>query len=189
MAGFKSFLKGLLRTVLYVSFGFFVFILTSLLLYRKGYAKSGARYARITERDSFRLEYPQDMLDFANGGVLLYVDTQPCAKCSQSVILSTLDSFNEAGLSIDPVMLYHTFDSYDPDQVNDYRVRFGQHVDLVISTQDSIMIKNPWLQDGIGFYGIVTDSLDRVLFAGSMLDPEFLICSSRQFGSRPAGDM
>lgn len=177
-----SFFKGCFRVSLYVLFGLFVFILTTLVLYRKGNAKSAVRYDRITEKDSCYLKYPGRLRDSREGMILLYVDTKPCAKCSESFIVNMVDSIRNAGLRVEPVMYYHPVAISDMNQVDEYYSRFADYIRIVIGVEDSIMSYNPWMQSGLGFYGIVTDSVDRVKFAGSMLDPGFLACCSREFG-------
>ena len=188
MASFEigPFLRGLLKTALFVLFGLVVFILTALLLYRKDFANGAARYTTISEADSCYLEYSRVLRKSGEGIILLYVETKPCAKCSESIILSTVSSIYDAVSGIEPIMLYHIAENFDSSAVEDYYDRFAQHIDLIVSSEDSIMIRNPWMPQNLGFYGIVTDSLDRVWYAGSLLDQEFLACCSRLFGKEKA---
>lgn len=135
------------------------------------------------ERDSCYLDYPDELRNSKKGAILLYVETKPCAGCSESIIMNTVNSIKEAGLTVEPVMLYHPSETGDSSRINAYFEKYAQHVKLFVSCDDSIMIKNPWLPEGFGFYGIVTDSLDRVKFAGSFYDPGFLACCTREFGN------
>ena len=188
MASFEigPFLRGLFKTALFVLLGLVVFIITSLLLYRKEFANDAVRYNTISESDSCYLEYPDTLRKSGEGIILLYVETKPCAKCSESIILSTVSSIYDAVSGIEPIMLYHIAENYDSSAVEDYYDRFARHIDLIVSGEDSIMIRNPWMPQNLGFYGIVTDSLDRVQYAGSLFDQEFVACCSRLFGKENA---
>ena len=181
-----SFFKGLLKTALYVLFGLVVFAATALLLWRRGLANGTGRYTAIGSADSCYLKYPDVLRKSSEGMILLYVETKPCAKCSESIILSTVSSIYDVVSEIEPIMLYHIAENFDSSAAEDYYDRFAQHIDLIVSGEDSIMIRNPWMPQNLGFYGIVTDSLDRVWYAGSLLDQEFLACCSRLFGKEKA---
>lgn len=177
-----SFLKRILGMILCVFIGIVFFVFTTLLLYRNNLAKRAVSYVPISESDSCYLKYPIDLRKSKDGMLLLYVETSPCARCSESVVLNVVNTIKEAGLTVEPIMLFHPVAINDSVQINDYFVKFNKHINLVVSCEDSIMIKNPWMQEGFGFYGIVTDSTDMVKFAGSFLDPGFLACCSREFG-------
>ena len=180
---FKSFLKCVLGMTLCAVVGVVVFVFTTVLLYRKNLSKSAVSYAPISESDSCYLKYPKDLRSSEEGMLLLYVETMPCARCSESVVMNVVNSIKEAGLTVEPIMLFHPAAINDSTQIDDYFLKFDRHIKLVVSQEDSIMIKNPWMQEGFGFYGIVTDSTDMVRFAGSFLDPGFLPCCIKQFGN------
>lgn len=179
----KVFLKDLLRTGAYVLFGLFVFTLTTYFLYRKR-LNGVIQYTTVSEADSCILDCPDWLRSSKDGAILLYVETKPCAKCSESIILDMVNSIDEAGLKIKPAMICHLSEGFDSCVANDYYERFAEQIDLVVSSDDSIRIRNVWLPQGLGFYGIVTDSLDRVHYAGSMFDQVFLTCCIRQFGTK-----
>jgi hypothetical protein len=179
-----SLITGLCKVSLYVLFGLFVFVVTFLFLFRKSYANGSVGYVAISEKDSCYLEFPDEFRNSKDGVILLYVATKPCAICSESIIMNMVNSLNEAGLTVEPTMLYHPLEVSDSSQIETYFDKFARHVNLVVSYEDSIMIKNPWMQEGFGFYGIVTDSTDMVKFAGSFLDPGFLACCNKEFGKK-----
>jgi len=178
-----SFFKVILRIGLCAVIGVVVFVFTTVLLYRKNMSKGSVSFVPISESDSCYLKYPKDLRNSKEGMLLLYVETKPCARCSESIVLNMVNSIKEAGLTVDPIMLFHPVAVNDSTQINEYYLRFDEHINLMVSNEDSIMIKNPWMQEGLGFYGIVTDSTDMVRFAGSFLDPGFLPCCIRQFGN------
>ena len=159
------FLKGCLRLSLYVLFGLLVYMVTTLFLRKRGNEGSAVRYDRITEKDSCYLVYPERLRSSKDGMILMYVETRPCAKCSESFIVNMVDSIRNAGLRVEPVMYYHPVAVSDMSQVDEYYSRFADDIKLVVSVEDSIMGNNPWIQSGLGFYGIVTDSMDMVKFA------------------------
>ena len=178
----KVFFKDMLKTALYVLFGLFVFVLSTLLLNRRNYADRAIRFWSISERDGCRLDYPDELKISKEGSILLYVETKPCANCSESIIMNIVNSLKKAELRVEPVMLFHPVSVVDSSRIDDYYGKYAEHINLVVSCEDSIMIKNPWMQEGFGFYGIVTDSTDMVKFAGSFLDPGFLACCNKEFG-------
>jgi len=176
--------KATLRTIIYALFGFFVFFLTSFFLYKKNYTKGSFHYSTIGEADSCILEYPDYLFKTGNGVILMYIETKACAKCSESIILNTVNSLKDSKLIVEPVLLFHPSEKTDSVKINDYYDIFAEHVKTVVTYDDSIMINNSWLPDNFGFYGIVTDSLNMVQYAGSLFDPGFLACCKRQFGKR-----
>lgn len=180
--------KRFLEALMYVLFGLLVFALTTLFLSNKSNNKGEVSYYTINDKDGFVLEYP-DMLHRSNDGmVLLYVETKPCAKCSESLILNMVKSIKEAGLSVEPIMVYHLEEGSDTGVINDYYDHFADYIDLVVSPEDSIRIRNPWIPQGLGFYGIVTDSMNNVQYAGSLFDKAFMACCSKQFGKDSGWD-
>lgn len=178
-----SFFKCLLGMTLCAVIGIVVFVFTTLLLYRKNLSNSAVSYRPISESDSCYLKYPKELRNSKEGMLLLYVETMPCVRCSETIVLNVVNAINEAGLTVEPIMLFHPAAINDSVQINDYFIKFDQHINLVVSCEDSITIKNPWLPEGFGFYGIVTDSTDMVKFAGSFLDPGFLACCNKEFGN------
>ena len=183
----RSLFKSFLGALMYVLFGLLVFVLTTLLLHKKSEAKGEVSFYTINDDAGYVLEYPDRLRISDEGLLLLYVETKPCAKCSESLILNMVQTIKEAGLSVEPMMVYHLEEDSDTGVINDYYDRFADYIDLVVSCDDSIRIRNPWIPRGLGFYGIVTDSMDRVKFAGSMLDSGFLACCSREFGNSETG--
>ncbi len=181
-AGFRAVFMSLLKMAVYVLLGLVVFALTTVFLNRRSIRNDMPRYTVIKETDSCYFDCPDSLFNSKDGLILFYVDTKPCAKCSESIILNTVKSIRKAGLSVEPTMVYHMSENYDMDEVNDYYDRYAGFIDLVVSDEDSIMIRNPWLPHGLAFYGIVTDSLNNVKYAGSLADEAFLACCNSQFG-------
>ena len=179
---------GKIRKLSYVVFGLIVFALTTLFLNMKSNVRGEAGYFTINDEDGYVLDYPDVLRRSNDGMVLLYVETKPCAKCSESLILNMVKTIKEAGLSVEPIMVYHLEEGFDKDVINDYNDCFADHIDLIVSPEDSIRIRNPWIPQGLGFYGIVTDSLNIVQYAGSLFDKAFMACCSRQFGKETEWD-
>ena len=175
--------KKILDIVAVVTFGLIVFVVTFIVLEDLGKVNSVNAKTVILESDSCYLDKPEGLsiLDSCEG-ILLYVETEPCAACIESAIMQVVNSITDSCGIKRPLMIFHPVTKCDQKTINEYHKRFDERIGLIITVEDSIMIKNPWIPKYMGFYGIVTDSLSRVLYAGSLFDPDFLVCCKKQSG-------
>lgn len=179
----KKTLSAIVRTLLLILFGILVFIVTSLLLSDKSSGGNvNAESRMIQEKDSCYIVFSKEMKKLFDGkSVFLYAETEPCAACSERAIMSVvypiLDSCSVEHL----VMVYHPIEEISIKEINEYHLRFKKYLDVVVSREDSIMTMNPWMPKYLGFYGIITDSINRVLYAGSLFDKRFLESCYREF--------
>lgn len=114
--------------------------------------------------------------------MIFYIETEPCAICSEKNIMTVFNYIRDSCQYVNPIMVYHPIIEIDLDIINDYRSRFDDFMEVIVTREDSIMIKNPWMPKYLGFYGIVTDSACKVLYAGSLFKTDFLKCCKYHFG-------
>ena len=179
-------LSGIVNTLLFFLFGLFVFVGTSFLLSNKNAGSNAiAGPLMVLEEDSCYMDYSSDLKTIIGGGrIVLYAETEPCAVCSERAIMNVVYAILDS-CSIDrPVMVYHPVEEIDLSVINEYHKKFDKYLRVVVSREDSIMIKNSWMPEYLGFYGIITDSENRVLYAGSLFDDRFLECCYKEFGKR-----
>lgn len=182
----KKVLSTIVRIVFFIFFGLLVFVVTTLVLSSNN--RVGSTFAEphmVTEEDSCYMGYSNNLRGLLEGkGVFLYVETEPCAACSERAIMNVVYSLLDSCSVERPVMIYHPIEEIDLKMIDEYHKRFDRYLRVVVSREDSIMIKNSWIPKYLGFYGIVSDSLNRVLYAGSLFDNRFLECCYKEFGKR-----
>lgn len=170
-------------TLLLILFGIFVFVVTSILLSnRSSRGDSNTQYFIIQEKDSCYMLLSNDLKKKYDGkGVIIYAETEPCAACSERAIMNVvypiLDSCSVERL----VMVYHPIKEINNKEINEYKNKYEEYLDVVVSRDDSIMTLNPWMPKYLGFYGIITDSTNRVLYTGSLFDERFMESCFREF--------
>ena len=180
---FKKTLSTIIWTLLLILFGIIVFVITSFLLDEKSSGSNvNAESLMIQEKDSCYMVLSKEMKKRFDGkGVFLYAETEPCAACSERAIMNVvypiLDSCSVEHL----VMVYHPIEERSIKEMNEDHLRFEKYLDVLVSREDSIMTMNPWMPKYLGFYGIITDSVNRVLYAGSLFDKRFLESCYREF--------
>lgn len=165
-------------------FGVFIFVATILLINNR--TSNDRRKNKVTEEDGLFLDYSKTLLEpyIGNGGIIIYVETEPCASCSEGAIMSAVYSIQDSCVDINPTLIYHPVEEIDSGIIREYYKKFGKSTKVIVSRSDSIMIKNPWMPRFLGFYGIVTDSLNQVCYAGLLFDEDFIRCCKNRFGKK-----
>ena len=175
----------LLNTILILFLGVVVFALTTLILNIKQNVQELTSNQKwfVFEEDSCFIRYSEklDIIDSISGDIILYLETEPCATCSEQAIMNVVYSIIDS-CHIKPMLLYHPIEALDSQRVNDYYSRFDKKMRVLVSMDDSIMIKNNWMPKYLGFYGIVFDSSGLVCYAGSLFDDRFLKSCIQHFG-------
>ena len=164
--------------------GLIVFSVTLVALNRDRNYSHSLSISTITEKDSCTFYASNEILELnkESEGIILYLETKPCAICSENAIMDIAHYMQDSLIIRNPILLFHPITDIDSIITMGYHERFDKYFKVVVTREDSIMIKNPWMSEFLGFYGIVTDSMSRVQYAGSLFDPEFLACCKRQFG-------
>lgn len=150
----------------------------TLLLNRNKLSKQHIQLPYVSVKDSCVLNASDGLLELSREakGIIVYVEAGSCAVCTENAIKEVAQYMRDSVGTSRPVLLYHPPVEIDSNLVKDYHNHFDDYFRLVVSDQDSLMIKNPWMPKYLGIYGIITDSLDRVLFAGSLFDKRFTDC-------------
>lgn len=167
----KYLIKILLRVMLYLIFGLAIFILTILFL-RNQKENESNKLLVATKEDGLVFDASNDILNHLqnNGRLIVYLETRPCASCSSKAMNDWIGFFQDASEIEKPLLVFHPIIDIDSTIVYDYHFWFDDYFDVVITNRDSIMIKNPWMPERLGFYGILTDSLNNIVYAGSLFD-------------------
>ena len=173
-------------TLLLIFWGLFVFVISLHFLSNKSSGSNEiVESFMIKERDSCYIDFSDNIKKIYDGkGVLLYAETEPCAACSERAIMNVVYPILDSCSVEQLVMVYHPIREISLNQINEYHIKYDKYLNVVVSRDDSIMIKNPWLPKYLGFYGIITDSINRVIYAGSLFDERFLNYCFREFKKR-----
>ena len=173
----------LFNTILILLFGVLVYAITSLILNKSVQKLTAYQKRFILEEDSCFIKYSEklDMIDSISGDIILYLETEPCATCSEQAIMNVVYSIIDS-CQIKPMLLYHPIEAIDSQKINDYYSRFDKKMRVLVSMDDSIMIKNNWMPKFLGYYGIVIDSSGLVCYAGTLFDDRFLKSCIKHFG-------
>ena len=175
-------LKMLFTMLLYSLVGVVCFCGATFFLNRNKLGKQQIQLPYVSVRDSCVLNVSDGLLELSREakGIIVYVEAGTCAACSENAIKEVAQYMHDSVGTSRPMLLYHPPVEIDSSLVKDYHNHFDDYFRVVVSAQDSLMIKNPWMPEYLGIYGIVTDSLDRVLFAGSLFDRRFMDCCIKQ---------
>ena len=178
----KKLLSTLLWALLYSIVGLSCFCGVTLLLNRKNVSAKTLQLPYVSVKDSCMLKASDGLLDLSREakGIIVYVEAGSCATCTDNAIKEVAQYMRDSVGITKPMLLYHPPVEIDSSLVRDYHNHFDEYFRVIVSDQDSLMIKNPWMPEYLGIYGIVTDSLDRVLFAGSLFDKRFMDCCIKQ---------
>lgn len=176
-------MSALAKGVLLIIFGLIVFVGTTLFLGSKNSVGSAiAGPLMVLEKDSCYMDYSNDLKTIIGGErIVIYAETEPCAACSERAIMNIVYSIIDSCSVERPVMVYHPIEEVDLKVINEYHKKFDEYLKVFVTSEDSIMLKNSWMPEYLGFYGIVTDTSRRVLYAGSLFDDKFLECCFREF--------
>lgn len=179
----KSLFLGLAKTLMLVFYCLVVFIGTTLLLSNKrSVSRTMAQPLWILERDSCYMDYSNYLRNHLEGErIIIYAETEPCAACAERSIMNVVFSVLDSCSVKRPILVYHPTGEINTEVMDVYHNKFDKYLRVFVTTEDSIMDKNSWMPKYLGFYGIVTDSLSRVLYAGSLFDDRFLKCCYREF--------
>ena len=174
--------QSILTMLLYSLVGVVCFCGVTLFLNRNKLGKQQIQLPYVSVRDSCVLNVSDGLLELSREakGIIVYVEAGTCAACSENAIKEVAQYMHDSVGTSRPMLLYHPPVDIDSSLVKDYHNHFDDYFRVVVSAQDSLMIKNPWMPEYLGIYGIVTDSLDRVLFAGSLFDRRFMDCCIKQ---------
>ena len=174
--------QSILTMLLYSLVGVVCFCGVTLFLNRNKLGKQQIQLPYVSVRDSCVLNVSDGLLELSREakGIIVYVEAGTCAACSENAIKEVAQYMHDSVVTTKPMLLYHPPVEIDSSLVKDYHNHFDDYFRVVVSAQDSLMIKNPWMPEYLGIYGIVTDSLDRVLFAGSLFDRRFMDCCIKQ---------
>ena len=174
--------QSILTMLLYSLVGVVCFCGVTLFLNRNKLGKQQIQLPYVSVRDSCVLNVSDGLLELSREakGIIVYVEAGTCAACSENAIKEVAQYMHDSVGTSRPMLLYHPPVEIDSSLVKDYHNHFDDYFRVVVSAQDSLMIKNPWMPEYLGIYGIVTDSLDRVLFAGSLFDRRFMDCCIKQ---------
>jgi hypothetical protein len=180
---FKKTLSNIVWAVFCAFVGLTLFVGTIVVL-NKDKITSSITITKVSEKDSCVFDASNDILGFCkdNGDLIVYIESKPCPSCTKSA-MKNLIYFMQDSLTIQkPLFLFHPSSDVDSTVIKDYEIRFSEDFNVVVTREDSIMIKNPWMPNELGFYGIITDSLSRVQYAGWLFDPDFILACKKQFG-------
>lgn len=174
--------QSILTMLIYSLVGVVCFCGVTLFLKRNKLGKQQIQLPYVSVRDSCVLNVSDGLLELSREakGIIVYVEAGTCAACSENAIKEVAQYMHDSVGTSRPMLLYHPPVEIDSSLVKDYHNHFDDYFRVVVSAQDSLMIKNPWMPEYLGIYGIVTDSLDRVLFAGSLFDRRFMDCCIKQ---------
>ncbi len=178
----NKFFSSLLTMLLYSAVGVGCFCGATLVLNRHKSGKMPVQLPYVSVKDSCMLNASDGLLELSREakGIIVYVEAGTCAACSENAIKEVAQYMHDSVGTSRPMLLYHPPVEIDSSLVKDYHNHFDDYFRVVITSDDSLMIKNPWMPEYLGIYGIVTDSLDRVLFAGSLFDKRFMDCCIKQ---------
>ena len=181
----KKLFLSLLWMLLYSIVGLIVFSVVFVALGNRKKKALFSELPKITEVDNFFFDASNEILELSGetGSIIVYLETSACAVCAESAIGDIIQYIKDSVCSqTGHLLVFHPTMDIDSTTVSDYHEMFGRIFRVAVTQEDSIMIKNPWMPEYLGFYGIVKDSLNRVLYAGSLFDPDFLVCCKKQSG-------
>lgn len=115
----------------------------------------------------------QELLNDNKNNIVIYIEGDYCASCHVSRIMPILYFLKDSIGYDKPTMIYHP---YHDDQGMEmlFREYYGNDCNLIYTTEDSIRIKNKWMDPSINFYGIIIDSQNEILYSGFLYDEKLL---------------
>ena len=170
----------LLRTVLLLFFGLLVFFVTIIFLNSNNEPQMISNL-KIEKNDSCIFKMPSRISTgkMVTDEVIFYIESESCSSCAESAITSVLSYTQDSVIEKKPILIIHPMIDIDSTVLNDYKLRFEDKFNLLVSNDDSLRILNPWLPNNLGYYGITTDSLGFVCYAGFLFDKDFIKSCSR----------
>lgn len=179
----RSIISFALKVISLGLFGLLVFVVTVVLLYNKT-SKKGYDKLRYTEQDSCVFLYEDILINEKhNSSVYVYLETNPCASCSEKAILDVAYYLQDIEAGVKPYLIFHPLVDIESDVVEDYHNRYDDTFNVLVTENNIIRELNPWLPERLGFYGIVTDSTGYVKYAGFLFDSDFFSCCSELFST------
>lgn len=170
----RRFLIGFLSVVFYAVFGIIVFTLAALLLIRKDIREIPQKSVMVTAADSCLFDASNQIMGLCKGsGVMIYLETQSCASCTEKALKPITDFLTDSIGLEKPVLVYHINPNVDSKGTELYHEWFDDRYNVIVSSDDSIRIKNGWMTWSDGVLGIVTDSLNRVQYGGFLYADQF----------------
>lgn len=175
-------LKSFLSVVLYAMFGIIVFAITALLLKKNDLRKEPQKSTMVTAADSCLFAASTQIMDLCKGGgVMVYLETRSCASCTEKALKPITDFLIDSIGFEKPVLVYHINPNEDPKGVELYHEWFDDSYKVIVSSDDSIRIKNDWMMFSTGVLGFVTDSLNRVEYGGFIYSDKFFETCKNHF--------
>lgn len=173
---------GFLSVVLYVLFGFLIFTVSTLLLVQKDISERQQKPAMVTTADSCSFDASTQIMDLCQGGgVMVYLESQSCASCTSKALKPITDFLIDSIGLEKPVLVYHMKSDSDLTKIDEYHEWFGDSYNVIVSSDDSIRIKNDWMMFSTGVWGFVTDSLNRVEYGGFLYADQFFETCKNHF--------
>ena len=170
----------LFRMVLYLLFGLLVFFIAIIVL---NYNEEPQMISnlKIDENDSciFKLPNSISTREIYTDEIIFFIEAESCSSCSANAITRVLSYTQDSLIGKKPILIIHPMMDNDSNVVNDFKIRFEENYRLIVSNDDSVRILNPWLPNSLGYYGITTDSLGFVSYAGFLFDNDFIKSCSR----------
>lgn len=174
-------LLALFRIVLLILFGLLVFSITIIALISRNELQMISN-SKISRNDSCIFKMPNSISTgkIVADEVIFYIESESCTSCAANVITSVLSYTQDSVIRKKPILIIRPQKDIDSAEVDDYKLRFEDKFDLIVSNDDSLRILNPWLPKYLGYYGITTDSLGFVSYAGFLFDSVFINSLSRE---------
>lgn len=173
---------GFLSVILYVLFGFLIFTVSTFLLVQKDISERQQKPVMVTAADSCSFDASTQIMDLCQGGgVMVYLESQSCASCTSKALKPITDFLIDSIGLEKPVLVYHMKSDSDLTKIEEYHEWFDDNYNVIVSSDDSIKIKNDWITWRNGLLGIVIDSLNRVEYGGFLYAPLFFESCKNHF--------
>ena len=112
---------------------------------------------------------------------MVYLESQSCASCTSKALKPITDFLIDSIGLEKPVLVYHMKSDSDLTKIDEYHEWFGDSYNVIVSSDDSIRIKNDWMMFSTGVWGFVTDSLNRVEYGGFLYADQFFETCKNHF--------
>lgn len=115
----------------------------------------------------------QDLISDNKTNVIIYIEGDICASCHVNKIMFIL-SYMQDSICVDkPIMIFHPYNN-SQDMNNLFEKYYGDYCNLIISTNDSIRLKNQWMKPNLNFYGIIINDKNEIIHSCFLFDENFL---------------